>query len=111
MKFIQLEEELEQYKKIMAAASDSILDGEVSKYPIFVVHQQVFEVGVLLSSADSDDDSSWSLHASTLEEFAAKQIISMEKAEDFIKVFKDPKDHFCVFVLSELGANFVFIPR
>lgn len=111
LKFIQLEEQMEQYKKILAQASDSILDAEVSKYPVFVAHQQEMDIGVLLVAADPSDDRVWSIHASTLEEFASKQIIDMARAEDFIKVFKDPKEQFCIFVLSELGANFIFIPR
>lgn len=111
LKFIELEEQMEQYKRLLAQASDSILDGEVSKYPIFVAHQQEVDIGVLLVEAAPEKEQNWSIHASTLEEFASKQIISMEKAQDFIKVFKDPRDHFCIFVLSELGANFIFIPR
>lgn len=108
MKYIQLEEELSPFKKTMARASDTILDQEVSKYPIFVVHQHELEIGVLLVSAS--EASAWSIHASTLEEFVSKQIVEMEKVDDFREVFKDPKEYFCLFVLSELGANFIFLP-
>ena len=53
----------------------------------------------------------WSVNASTLEEFTYKGIIQAEKVDDLKKVLKDPAEHFCLFVLSELGAQFVFLPR
>ena len=109
-KYIQLEEEMEDYKAILAKATESIMDQDISKYPIFVAHQQEIEIGV--SIVDSDKSGGlWSFNASTLEEFVAKQIIEMEKVNSFIDVYKDPSKFFCLFVLSELGANFIFLPR
>lgn len=110
LKYLQLEEELEDYKPIMAQASAAILDQEVSKYPIFVVHQQDVEIGVVIVDSDRSGGL-WSVHASTLEEFVSKQIIEYEKVDDFREVYKSPKNYFCLFVLSELGANFVFLPK
>ena len=46
-RFLELEKELSPYKKILAQASDVILDEGVSKYPIFVIHQQEMDMGVL----------------------------------------------------------------
>lgn len=109
MKYIQLEEELKPFSSVMSQASDSILDQEVSKYPIFVVHQHELEIGVPL--IEKSEANHWSVHASTLEEFVSKQIVENEKVQDFIEVYKDPSDHYCIFVLSELGANFIFLPR
>lgn len=93
----------------MAKASDSIIDQEVSKYPIFVVHQHEVEIGIPLS--EHLEIGNWNLHASSLEEFVSKQIIQEEKVDEFRKVYKDPQEFFCLFVLSELGANFIFLPR
>jgi len=92
----------------MAKASASIRDQEVSKYPIFVVHQHEVEIGVQLIA--SSEANQWNVHASTLEEFVSKQIVEMEKVDSFREVFKDPEEYFCMFVLSELGANFIFLP-
>ena len=39
-KFLRLEEQLKPYIKMMSQAADTIIVQEVSKYPIFVVHQQ-----------------------------------------------------------------------
>ena len=108
-RFLELEKELSPYKKILAQASDVILDEGVSKYPIFVIHQQEMDMGVLLIQAGTKFR--WSVNASTLEEFVTKEIIYNEKAQEFIATYKDPEIYLCLFVLSELGAQFVFLPR
>lgn len=108
-RFLELEKELSPYKKILAQASDVILDEGVSKYPIFVIHQQEMDMGVLLIQAGTKFR--WSVNASTLEEFVTKEIIFHEKAQEFIVTYKDPEIYLCLFVLSELGAQFVFLPR
>lgn len=108
-KYVQLEKELGVYITIMSKAADSILDQEVSKYPIFVAHQHEVEIGI--SILDEDHISNWRIHASTLEEFVSKQIIEPEKVDSFKTIYKSPQTHSCVFVLSELGAKFIFLPR
>lgn len=108
-KFLELERQLIPYKKILSQASDVILDENVSKYPIFIVHQQELEMGVSL--VEAGNTFIWSINASTLEEFVTKELIFMDKAQDFISTYKDPEIHLCLFVISELGAQFVFIPR
>ena len=30
---------------------------------------------------------------------------------EFKKIYKNPETHLCLFVLNEIGANFVFLPR
>ncbi len=108
-KYKQLETELDPYKKIMGLAGDSILDQEVSKYPIFVAHQHEVEIGI--SILDENRSGKWQVHASTLEEFVSKQIIETDKVDSFKTIYKSPKSHCCVFVISELGAKFLFLPR
>ncbi|KXK36633.1 MAG: hypothetical protein J5I52_11015 [Saprospiraceae bacterium] len=108
-KFIALESEIKPYKKILAQAADVILNENVSKYPIFIVHQQEIEMGVLL--IEGGKDFRWSINASTLEEFVSKEIVFMEKAKDFISTYKDPEMYLCLFVLSDLGAQFIYLPR
>ncbi len=93
----------------MGLAGDSIIDQEVSKYPIFVAHQHEVEIGI--SILDEDKSGKWKVHASTLEEFVSKQIIEVDKVDSFKTIYKSPKSHCCVFVLSELGAKFIFLPR
>ena len=109
-KFIQLESELKSYRPFLQKAMDSILDQEISKYPVFVVHQHEVEIGVPVIDKDKVEGV-WSVNASSLEEFVYKNIIEENKVEDFKKVYKPTDDFFCLFVLSELGANFIFLPK
>lgn len=106
--FARLEKELDGFREIMAMASDSILDNEVSRYPIFVAHQHQLEIGVPLTI---EREAKWEIHASSLEEFVAKQIIESHKLDSFRTIYKDPRKFHCIFVVNELGANFVMIPR
>ncbi len=110
VKFKQLEQEIEPYKAILAKASDTILEQDVSMYPIFVVHQQTIEVGIPIA-VPNEQKGKWSINASTLEEFVAKQLIQAEKLENFKKIYKNPESFLCLFILSDLGATFAFIPR
>lgn len=107
-KLLQIQAELEFYKPVMAKATEMILDEDISKYPIFVVHTDTIEMGIPL--VEREQSGKWSIHLSTLEEFAAKQLIQPEKVEDFIKIYKNPIESHCLFVLSDLGARFIFLP-
>ena len=81
-----LASEIQPYKALLAKASDSILDQEITKYPIFVLHQHDIEVGIPITK----DDSLWKIHASSLEEFVSKQIIEQNKIDSFRTIFKSP---------------------
>ena len=105
-----LESELRPYSGVLSKAYQTILDQDVSNYPIFVVHQHQVDMGLPLVDKESHKGN-WSINASTLEEFVTKNIIQQEKIEEFKKVFFDQADQLCLFVLSELGAQFIFIPK
>ncbi len=105
-----LEQELFIYNNMMSEAVEILLANEISKYPIFVAHQQEMEIGILLSDREKVSGN-WTIHLSTLEEFSSKQIISSEKINDFKATYKSPETYLCVFVLSELGAQFYFFPK
>ena len=108
--FKALEKELLSYKKVIAKAAEVILDQDVSEFPIFVVHQNLVDIGINIVDMDSTKGN-WSVNASTLEEFVTKQIIAPEKIEDFKLLHKSHEAELCLFVLSELGANFIFLPK
>ncbi len=109
-KMKQLEAEITPFKGVLAKAADAILVQDVSNYPIFVVHQQTIDMGIAIVNPEGDKGK-WSINASTLEEFVTKQLIQQEKVENFKKVYKNPETDLCLFILSDLGATFVFIPR
>jgi hypothetical protein len=109
-KFLKLEQELKPYIPLLGQAADVIINENVSKYPIFVVHQQELAMGIALIEANPPR-MYWSVNASTLEEFVTKNLVFEEKIKDFMSTYKNPETHLCLFVLSELGAQFIFIPR
>lgn len=108
--FIQLQRDLRPYKDAFGDAIEQMLNKEVTKYPIFVVHQQDVEIGVEIIAKEKVNGS-WTVNATTLEELVAKQIIFQDKVEDFKDVYKDPEEFICLFILSELGAQFIWMPR
>jgi hypothetical protein len=108
--FLQLQDELKIYTKTLGEAADIIRDQDVSNYPIFVLHQYEMDMGLPVIDKEKNGGK-WNINASTLEEFVSKNIIFDDKADDFIKAYKDPDQHICLFVLSELGANFIYLPR
>ena len=85
-----LERELKPYMEVFIKATDTILDQEVSDYPIMVVHQEEVEVGILVVDR-SQVDGNWSVNASTLEEFMMKKLISEEKFESFKSLYGKTK--------------------
>jgi len=106
----ELKVQLGPFKKIMGQASDAIIDQEVSKYPIFIINKTEIAVGIPLVT-EPIEPAGWLINASFLEEFTTKQIIAADKIEDFKSVYGDPKKRFCLFVIADFGATFVFLPE
>jgi hypothetical protein len=109
-RFLALEKELIPYMDTLTRSADAILEKEISEYPILVIHQEHIELGIQVIDRERVKGN-WSVNVSTLEEFAMKQLIKTDKIEDFQGVYKNPKEHLCLFVVSELGAQFIFIDR
>lgn len=105
-----LKHEIRPYLAMLKKARATIIDQHVSDYPIFVFHQQHVEIGIPLVRRN-EVKGNWSVNASTLEEFVTKQLIAQENIEHVKKSFRDPALTFCLFVLSELGAQFIFMPE
>ena len=109
-KFEILQDELKVYKEVLQKASEIIIEKEVSNYPIFVFHQHEMELGIPIIEKEKTNGQ-WNINASSMEEFASKSVISEEKIADFQEVYKDPSSYYCLFVISELGAQFIFLER
>ena len=109
-RFKILEKELKPYLEVLEQAVDTILDQEVSDFPIMVIHQSEVEVGIPLVDRKKVVGN-WSVNASTLEEFTVKNLITPEKIDSFKSLYESHSDQICLFLLSEFGANFVFIKR
>ena len=106
----KLEIALKPFKLVLGKAIDTVLEQEISKYPIFVLHKQEMELGIPLKN-EINTPNDWLVNLSTLEEFSTKQVIEASRITRFTKVYKNPEEFLCLFVLDEFGANFVFLPR
>lgn len=104
-----LEGDLKVYSESIKEVAAEIMAEGISSYPIFVAHQHEVKLGELILDKD-ELNMSWTIQASTLEEFVERGIIHSEKKEKFVKQFKDPNDSMCLFVIVPEGANFIFFP-
>ncbi|GAA5225273.1 hypothetical protein [Membranihabitans marinus] len=98
-----------RFKDMLLEAQNIILNSEVSDFPVFVFSKTEPEIGIgLYSSKDFDRD--WNVHASSLEELVAKNVIVDSKIEEFKDVYKDPSSFFCILLLDQANAQFAFPP-
>lgn len=104
-----LEADLKFYNESIKEVASEIIAEGISPHPIFVAHQHEVKLGELILDR-KDLNTDWSIQASTLEEFIEKGIIHRDKRDRFIKHYKDPHEHMCLFVIVPEGANFVFYP-
>ncbi len=104
-----LELDLKFYNESIKEIAVEIVAEGISQHPIFVAHQHELSLGEPILDKD-ELNTSWSVHASTMEEFVEKGIIQPDKKDRFIKQYKDPNAFMCVFVIVPEGANFVFFP-
>lgn len=108
--FLKLKDQLKAYIGLLDKAGSIIENEGVSKYPIMVVHKQEVEIGIPME-LNTDLPGKWSINASTLEEFVSKRIIEDHKIEDFRNLYRQHEHHVCIFILSELGAQFIFFEK
>lgn len=104
-----LERDIQYYKSAIQEVANEILDSQVSEYPLFIAHELPVRIGEMILDKD-DFQRTWSISASTLEELKEHQVIEEDKQEEFKKVYKNPREHICIFLISEKGGNFVFYP-
>jgi hypothetical protein len=106
---ISLERDLKMFDdSIKEVATEIMLEG-LSNYPIFIAHQHELQLGEVILDRH-DLNSTWSIHASTLEEFLERGVIKKELRQRFEDTYKNPNKFICVFVIVPEGANFVFVP-
>lgn len=108
--YIQLQQDLKPFMPLLQKAADTILDQDVSRYPIFVVHRYDLELGIPLV-VHGESEPKWSINATTLEELVTKRLVETDKVDNFRQVYKDPQEFLCVFAWTEAAASFIFIPR
>lgn len=109
-KLLIIENEMKRYNSLLCAATDKILQSNASAYPIFVVAKQPVALGISLVDREKQN-SNWSINASSLEEFISNKLVFANRVDEFKKTYKDPRQFVCLFVLSDLGAQYLFVPR
>jgi len=109
-KLLVIENEMKKYNRLLSIAADKILASQASAYPIFVVAKQPVALGLNIVDREKVN-SNWSINVSSLEEFISSNLIFDNKADEFKKTYKDPKQFLCLFLLSDLGAQFLFLNR
>lgn len=106
---ISLKKDLEFYKDTIKEVAVEIMVEGLSAYPIFVAHQHEITLGEMILD-HKELGTSWSIQASTLEEFQEKGIIQSNKKDAFLQSYKPADDFICVFAVVPEGANFVYYP-
>lgn len=111
IKLRTLEADIRKWGNVLREAAQTVINEEVSNYPIFVAHQYSLNVGLPLIAREQSA-SNWSFNATTLEELATKNIIEQPKIDPFRQLYKSkPVETFvCVFVVEEDQGEFVFYP-
>jgi hypothetical protein len=104
-----LENDIRFYNDAIKEVAFEILENDVSEYPIFVAHQNIIDLGEMILNSE-DFNKGWSVNASILEDFVEKGLVLKDKVAEFKRVYKDPKKHICIFLVTEESANFIFIP-
>jgi len=81
----------------------------ISDYPIFAISKEGLPLGQLLIGAE-EGNLSWNFYFSYLEEFLQRDLIGVERQEDFMDSYKDPDEFCCLFVVDKEFVRFVYIP-
>jgi len=108
-KLFLIEQSIKKFIPIINKAADAMRESGMSQYPIFIMHKQVISLG--LSLIERSPKSEWAINVSNAEEFVSKRLIYAEKLEEFKLTYKDPAEFNCFFVLSDLGAQFLFLAK
>ncbi len=104
-----LQLDLNLFTDSIKEVSDDIIKEGFSKYPIFIAHQADVALGEIIIDRN-EIGSNFTFQASILEDFIAKNIIQAQNVEKFKSAFKDPSKFCCIFLITEHGGQFVFIP-
>lgn len=112
--WIQLQDDLRVYRPQLAEAADTVVNQEVSNYPVFLAYpgeEQTIGVGIPVFTAPTSRGQVWSIHITTLEELVTRQIMLQEKVDNFRQVYKNTPNSICFLIFTDGEARFGFVPR
>jgi hypothetical protein len=103
-------QQLHFYLELMKEAFEGVINEDVSRYPVFIFHQQEMSVGLPIYDREHNNGE-WSVNVSTLEEFYIKGIVTIEQVEEIkAKIIGQPPQ-FCCMVLFEGKGSLIFVDR
>ncbi len=102
--------EVKYYHALMAEAFEGVINEGVSKYPVFIFHQQEVTVGIPIADRHKIIGG-WSVNISTLEEFYIKGLVTIEQVEDIKSKITGAHPRYCCLVLDEEKGSLIFLPR
>jgi predicted type IV restriction endonuclease len=96
----------EEQNKIILAL-EAVKNEGVSNYPVIICFysEAYYELGIPLLNK-----SELAFNISTLEELYVKNIVDIEKVNNFKALYNHKLNHVCVLSVLENNAEFVFIP-
>jgi len=90
-------------------ASYQVRNRGFSDYPIFPISKSDQQIGRLLY-AKNEVDTDWNYFITYLDEFIQRNLIEKNKVEEFKKIYKDPDEFCCLFVIDNNFNSIVFVP-
>ena len=90
-------------------ASYQVRDRGFSDYPIFPISKEDIPIGQLLI-ARQEAATDWNYRITYIDEFIQLNLIEKDKVEEFKRVYKDPDEFCCLFVVDGIFTRFMFIP-
>jgi hypothetical protein len=102
--------EINHYHDLMKEAFEGVINEEVSRYPVFIFHQQEVNVGIPIADRHVIVGD-WSVNISTLEEFYIKGLVTIEQVEEIkSKITGNPPQYCCLVLAGEKGS-LIFLGR
>jgi len=99
-----------RYRTLMQEAWEGMLREDVSKYPVFIFHQEDVNVGIPLADR-REIGGDWSIHLSTLEEFYIKGLVQVNQVDEIKGKIAGTPPAFCCLVIAEGQGSLVFIDQ
>ncbi len=106
----QFGEQKEHYDQLMAEAFEGVITAGISKYPVFIFHQQEVTVGIAIADRH-EIVGDWSVNISTLEEFYIKGLVMIEQVDGIKAKITGTPPLYCCLVISGDKGSLIFLPR
>src|SRR2546430_11778113 len=68
--------------------------------PVFAISKEKIPIGQLLIGK-FELSLDWNYYASFMDEFVQRELIAIDKQEEFVQAYKDPDEFCCLFVVDE----------